>query len=84
MPLIELARLRDLSGIYVALEQRLAPSAKRPILDAFVVMQVGGGFNPLHLLPCSHEVALANQPRIRFAIEAQGIIGPIERALQAG
>ena len=68
--LVELARPDDLSGLFIQLETRLNPGQRRPVPDAVVIMQLGGGFDRRDIVPWTRDPAIADEQRQRYAIEA--------------
>ena len=68
--LIERARQEGLSGLFVQFETRLNPAERRPIPDAVVIMQFGGGFNRQDIVPWTKDPAIEDETRSRFVIEA--------------
>jgi hypothetical protein len=78
--LIELARETGLCGIKVFREVKLNPNPKsrRPVLDALVVMEVGGSFSREHpcLVPWSLDAPLDDETLWRIAIEGDNATEP--------
>lgn len=74
--LIELARPHGLSGVFVARELRLNPQRPRPVCDALVVIQLGS-FDRPNLVPWSGDPAIADEARVRFAVEADNDTEPL-------
>lgn len=75
--LIEIARPRGLSGLFIAHELRLDPKRTRPVCDALVVLQLGA-FNRPNLVPWSKDPAIEDETRYRIAIEADNNTEPLE------
>jgi hypothetical protein len=73
--IIELGRevehngLRGLSGLYVEREVRLDPAKTRPVMDALIIVTVGGGFDRPDLVPWSRDPTLEGERRVRYALE---------------
>jgi hypothetical protein len=73
--IIELARAltyagqRGLSGLYVEREVRLDPARTRPVMDALIIVTVGGDFDRADLVPWSRDPTLAGERRVRYALE---------------
>ncbi len=68
--MVELARKDGLSGLYVQCEMRLNPTERRPIPDAVVIVQFGGGFTQTDIVPWTKDPAIEDETRSRFVIEA--------------
>jgi len=68
--LVERARQEGLSGLFVQCETRLNPDERRPIPDAVVIMQFGGGFGRPDIVPWTKDPAIEDETRSRFVIEA--------------
>lgn len=60
---------RGLSGLYVEREVRLDPGKTRPVMDALVIVTVGGGFDRSDLVPWSRDPTLEGERRVRYALE---------------
>jgi hypothetical protein len=67
--LVERARQEGLSGLFVQFETRLNPDERRPIPDAVVIMQFGGGFGRTDIVPWTKDPAVEDESRSRFVIE---------------
>jgi hypothetical protein len=78
--LIELARTSGLCGIKVFREVKLNPNPKsrRPVLDALIVLEVGGTFSQEHpcLVPWSMDTPLDDETLWRIAIEGDNATEP--------
>lgn len=74
--LIELARPAGLSGVFIARELRLNQRQRRPVCDALVVLQLGS-FDRSDLVPWSGDRAIADEQRVRYAIEADNATEPL-------
>lgn len=74
--LIELARPAGLSGVFVARELRLNPRQRRPVCDALVVLQLGA-YDRRDLVPWSGDPAIADEKRLRYAVEADNASEPL-------
>jgi hypothetical protein len=74
--LIELARPAGLSGVFVARELRLNSKLPRPVCDALVVLQLGA-FDRPDLVPWSGDPAIADEQRVRYAVEADNATEPL-------
>lgn len=87
--LVEHARREGLSGLFVHFELRLNPAERRPIPDAVVIMQFGGGFGQPNIVPWTKDPAIEDETRSRFVIEADSqtetlsVIAGKARAYQA-
>jgi hypothetical protein len=68
--LIVLARQRTLSGVFVAREVRLNRQRAEPILDAVVVLHVGGEAPSGGGVPWTKDMPLEDERTWRFAIES--------------
>ena len=68
--LIVLARQRNLSGVFVAREVRLNRQCAEPILDAVVVLHVGGEVPSGVGVPWTKDMPLEHERTWRFAIES--------------
>jgi hypothetical protein len=60
---------RGLSGLYVEREVRLDPAKSRPVMDALIIVTVGGGFDRPDLIPWSRDPTLEGERRVRYALE---------------
>lgn len=60
---------RGLSGLYVEREVRLDPGKTRPVMDALIIVTVGGGFDRSDLIPWSRDPTLEGERRVRYALE---------------
>jgi hypothetical protein len=60
---------RGLSGLYVEREVRLDPAKSRPVMDALIIVTVGGGFDRPDLIPWSRDPTLDGERRVRYALE---------------
>lgn len=60
---------RGLSGLYVEREVRLDPVKTRPVMDALIIVTVGGGFDRCDLVPWSRDPTLEGERRVRYALE---------------
>lgn len=60
---------RGLSGLYVEREVRLDPTRTRPVMDALIIVTVGGGFDRSDLIPWSRDPTLEGERRVRYALE---------------
>jgi protein involved in plasmid replication-relaxation len=73
--IVELARaLRSapyhgLSGLYIEREVRLDPARRRPVMDALIIVTVGGTFDHPHLVPWSRDPTIDGERRVRYALE---------------
>lgn len=60
---------RGLSGLYVEREVRLDPARTRPVMDALIIVTVGGDFDRPDLIPWSRDPTLEGERRVRYALE---------------
>jgi hypothetical protein len=60
---------RGLSGLYVEREVRLDPARSRPVMDALIIVTVGGDFDRPDLIPWSRDPTLDGERRVRYALE---------------
>jgi hypothetical protein len=67
--IVELSRPVGLSGLYVEREVRLDPRQRRPIMDALLMVTLGGSFAHLHLVPWTRDTTQPIERRFRYAVE---------------
>ncbi|NCC94638.1 MAG: hypothetical protein EOM10_15440 [Opitutae bacterium] len=60
---------RPLSGLYVEREVRLDPARSRPVMDALIILTVGGAVSRPDLVPWSRDPLLPGERRVRYALE---------------
>jgi hypothetical protein len=60
---------RGLSGLYVEREVRLDPVRPRPVMDALIIVTIGGDFDRPDLVPWSRDPTLEGEQRVRYALE---------------
>jgi hypothetical protein len=67
--MITLARPLGLSGVYVEREALLNPPARKPRMDAVVVLRVQPGHGSTHGVPWTAQPPLPRETAYRFALE---------------
>jgi hypothetical protein len=73
--IIELAReaqhdkQQTFSGIYLEREIRLDPERRRPLMDALIILTIGGEATREHRVPWSRDPTIGDEQRIRYALE---------------
>lgn len=73
--IIELARdvqrtgQQTFSGIYLEREIRLDPERRRPLMDALIILTIGGEATRDHRVPWSRDPTIGDEQRIRYALE---------------
>jgi hypothetical protein len=60
---------RGLSGLYVEREVRLDPARPRPVMDALIIVTIGGDFDRPDQVPWSRDPTLEGEQRVRYALE---------------
>ncbi|NCC31604.1 MAG: hypothetical protein EOM24_06195 [Chloroflexia bacterium] len=60
---------RGLSGLYIEREVRLDPARSRPLMDALIIITLGGTFDHPNLVPWSRDPTLPGERRVRYALE---------------
>lgn len=66
---VEYEGQRGMSGLYVEREVRLDPVRPRPVMDALIIVTVGGDFDRPDLVPWSRDPTLEGERRVRYALE---------------
>ncbi|MEI7769204.1 MAG: replication-relaxation family protein, partial [Chloroflexales bacterium] len=66
---VDYAGQRGISGLYVEREVRLDPARPRPVMDALIIVTVGGDFDRPDLVPWSRDPTLEGERRVRYALE---------------
>jgi hypothetical protein len=66
---IQTSTYAGISGLYVEREVRLDPERSRPVMDALVIVTIGGDFPDATRVPWSRDPAMAGEQRIRYALE---------------
>jgi hypothetical protein len=66
---VEFEGQRGISGLYVEREVRLDPARPRPVMDALIIVTVGGDFDRPDLVPWSRDPTLEGERRVRYALE---------------
>jgi hypothetical protein len=67
--MVELGRTAGLSGLYVEREVRLDPCQRRPIMDALIMVTLGGDFAHHDRVPWTRDPTLDGERRFRYALE---------------
>jgi hypothetical protein len=67
--MVELGRAAGLSGLYVEREARLDPEKQRPIMDALIMITLGGEYPQSQCVPWTCAPALPTERRVRYALE---------------
>jgi hypothetical protein len=67
--IIERGRAVGLSGVYIEREVRLDPERARPVMDALIIVRVGGDFPYHNLVPWTKDPRIAGERSGRLALE---------------
>ena len=67
--IVELGRTVGLSGLYVEREARLDPEKQRPIMDALIMLTLGGEYPQPQCVPWTCAPALPTERRVGYALE---------------